>query len=555
MDEPSASPRILLLDAAQPRRDALVRRLASTGLPIDAYASVEAVAVALRRDTYVLALLTDAVPTTARRRLTHGAPTLRCQALDDGFCQRLLADDAAAAAPALLQVQRAVNDALLQRCSDLNDALRRVQTTLRATHRLHRRLIDVLPWRVYLYDLAEQRIVYANHSIERMLGYDDEEISNRLGDQRARWSALIHPDDREHLPQLIERYDPADSFVTREYRMRHRDGNWRWLRNRNLVVHRTPEGRPRQIVGLVEDITPAKRAQEDLDLSRQELRQLAEHLQRVRESERAAMSREIHDQLGQDLTALRLSLSVLQGSLRRTALGDAPADSRAALAQTVRDAAPTGLPDPIDQTLEMMAQLVDSTTQTVRRIARDLRPVEMSGLEPISVLRGRVEDFARHTGIAGRFTSDLQVIDLAPEHATHLLRIMQEALTNASRHGRSTHIEVLLTADADDYILIVADDGAGFDPSTLDETPGVGILNMRERVLLCGGQLTIDSEQDMGTRITVRLPIVSSRVATTARAADVGVDDAASDPALRRVDDDGGSGDAHPTVLPLTVRG
>jgi PAS domain S-box-containing protein len=246
------------------------------------------------------------------------------------------------------------------------------------------------------------------------------------------------------------------------------------------------EGTPYAICGISSDITAMKRRKAELESSREELRALSARLQTVREEERMRISREIHDELGQVLTALRMNHTLVIRSVRS---GEAASDRAGLLAQ-----------------LESMQEQVKGALASVRRIATELRPGVLDSLGLAAALEWQAAEFSQRTGIACTVALPASV-DADAERATALFRICQEALTNVVRHAAASRVQVELREDDGRLELSVADDGRGM---ALDGKPGIGVslgmLGMRERAAALGGEVRFTSAPGRGTTVTVRLP-------------------------------------------------
>ncbi len=212
-----------------------------------------------------------------------------------------------------------------------------------------------------------------------------------------------------------------------------------------------------------------------------QLRNLSAHLEDAREDERTRIAREIHDDLGQSLTALKIDLSLLRKRL--------PPEQKAAIERA-----------------ESMDVLVEATIQSVKRISMDLRPGILDHLGLTAAIEWQAEEFEKRTGIPCRVVFEPEEISLDKDRTTTVFRIFQEVLTNAARHAEATKISVLLTEQADGLMLHVEDNGKGITEKELSDPNSLGLLGMRERVNTWGGSLSISGSRDKGTAVTVLIP-------------------------------------------------
>jgi PAS domain S-box-containing protein len=223
-----------------------------------------------------------------------------------------------------------------------------------------------------------------------------------------------------------------------------------------------------------------------LENSRAQLLLLTQHEQTRREEDRARMAREIHDELGQAMTGLKMDLAWLQ---KHTS------PKQKNLLQKLRD----------------MSDLVDTTIQDVRRIATELRPGMLDDLGLVAAMEWQVQEFQKRSGIRSRFTSSVEEVALGAEETTALFRILQEALTNVARHASATRVEVSLDEEQGYVRLRVQDNGRGISQSEASGTKSFGLLGIRERVLLRSGDFSIQGTPDQGTTVVVKLPLTKGK--------------------------------------------
>lgn len=212
------------------------------------------------------------------------------------------------------------------------------------------------------------------------------------------------------------------------------------------------------------------------------LRAFAVHIESVREAERTRIAREIHDQLGQALTGLRMELSWLEKRL------------------------PGGLTAPAGK-IRSMYRLIDDTIQSVRRIAAELRPQVLDDAGLPDAIKWQARKFQARTGVRCKLELPADQCVLDPERATAVFRIFQEAMTNVARHARATRVDIRLQLDASELLLSVADNGLGISPADLRRPKALGLVGVRERALLLGGKVDIDASAGGGTSVRLSVPL------------------------------------------------
>jgi signal transduction histidine kinase len=290
----------------------------------------------------------------------------------------------------------------------------------------------------------------------------------------------IHPEDRARIEQGIKEAPTEPSDYAVDYRIVLPDGSTKYIHD--VVYPVTNEaGQIIERYGLVMDGTERKLADKKLQNSFEQLRALAARLQSVREEERARVAREIHDELGQAMTAIKMDLTAL--------IREIPADRK----------------EP-SKRIERILKLVDGTIQAVRRIATELRPGILDDLGLAAAVEWAAQEFQARTGITCHLMLPHSDISLDAERATALFRIFQETLTNVARHANATEVDVTLAGGNGDLGLEVHDNGKGISKEELSDGQSLGILGMRERALLLGGELTISGAPGKGTTVKVRIP-------------------------------------------------
>ena len=215
----------------------------------------------------------------------------------------------------------------------------------------------------------------------------------------------------------------------------------------------------------------------------EQYRDLAAYLQAVREEERKSIAREIHDELGQALTTIKLELSLLQEEVLHDA---ASATDR----------------------IQSMKERVDETIRTVKSIITKLRPGLLDDLGLTAAIEWQANDFQRHTGIVCDVTIHPEEMDINPEISTAMFRIFQETLTNITRHAGATHVLIQLHQTDDVLELQVHDNGRGITPEEINDPKSFGLIGIRERAQYRHGVVTFEGEAGLGTIVTVRFPIM-----------------------------------------------
>jgi signal transduction histidine kinase len=226
-----------------------------------------------------------------------------------------------------------------------------------------------------------------------------------------------------------------------------------------------------------------KRAEDKLRRSMEQLRALSVYLQYVREDERIRISRQVHDELGQALTGLKMDLYWLANRL--------PKKYRT-----------------VHEKTRAMSAHIDATIQTVRRIATELRPGILDDLGLVAAIEWQAQEFQKRTGIECVVSSELKDAILDQDLNTAFFRIFQETLTNIIRHAQASRVDVNLRQDEGALVLEVKDNGRGISEAELNDTRSIGVLGMRERAALLQGELQITGVPGQGTTVAVRIPLL-----------------------------------------------
>ncbi|MHB2205752.1 PAS domain-containing sensor histidine kinase [Methylobacterium sp. CM6257] len=336
---------------------------------------------------------------------------------------------------------------------------------------LERALLDNIPDMAWLKD-RESRYLAVSATYLDVLGVSEAEVVGRRPEE-------IWPAD---IAEIYLRTDRAvlRSGKRRRYEEARRgpDGTLRWY---DTIKSPIRDARSHIVgtVGISRDITKRKAAEAELIASREQLRKLSEFEQRAREQERARIARELHDELGQTLTAIKMDLAWMRDRLNEPAL--------------------------VSTRIERLIAIADRSVIDLRRIATELRPLILDELGLRAAIEWLTQTMAERSGLPITLLFDEETI-YQPDVSTAAFRIVQEALTNVLRHGAATAIEVRARNHGSALLIEVSDNGRGIDRSA--STSGrLGLAGMRERARLLGGRLAIDSKAGAGTTIRVRLPL------------------------------------------------
>ncbi|ULA58299.1 MAG: Putative Hybrid sensor histidine kinase [Nitrospira sp.] len=332
-----------------------------------------------------------------------------------------------------------------------------------------------------IYGLDRQgRCTFINSAASRMLGYSPEELLGQDMHER------IHHFLRDGAAYLRPRCHIHETLVDGKGRKIDDEVYWRKDGTSFPVEYSSfPVIEQDLVTGAVVvflDITDRKRAEQQLTASHDQLRKLTARLESVREEERILIAREIHDELGQALTGVKLELSLLRDQLP--------------------DVSPT-----VHTRLESSSGLVDATIQSVRRIATDLRPIVLDQLGLIPAIEWQTQEFQSRTGIQCRLDIYLRSAPLSQTASTAMFRIFQEVLTNVVRHAKASVVQITLQEQAGGLVLEVHDNGRGITDAELADAQSLGLVGMRERALLLGGNITFAGNTGSGTTVRVRIPL------------------------------------------------
>jgi len=342
-----------------------------------------------------------------------------------------------------------------------------------------RALLDNIPDMAWLKDHG-CRYLAVNPAYLRELGLRENDVLGRSPAEI--WT-----------PEIAQVYLRTDHAVLKSGRRRRyeeqrlgADGIVRWFDTIKSPI-RDARGRIIGLVGISREISERKAAEDEIVSSRAQLRELSHYLQTVREEERARISRELHDELGQTLTAMKMDLSWLQDRL------------------------PTA-PEPLHDRVQRMIELMNRSLTDLRRIASDLRPLMLDELGLLSAIRWLAETMASCGQLRIDLVFDREDVAYQAAVSTAAFRIVQEALTNIARHSRASRVVISFTHKTSELRIEIVDNGCGIASTTAAAAPARhGLLGMRERAHMLGGTLIVEDAAIGGTRILATLPLSEGR--------------------------------------------
>ncbi|MES2397734.1 MAG: PAS domain-containing protein [Bacteroidota bacterium] len=330
-------------------------------------------------------------------------------------------------------------------------------------------LMDVLPKGKY-------KIISINKSFTRSTGLTNEQVLNKYIDE-------IIPEPS--LQMVLKNY----AEVVREKQIVEWEETTSYPTGvKTGMVYMSPvlneEGKCVQLLGVVHDITEQKIAETEILAMNEQLRSLSGHLQNIREEERTHIARDIHDDLGQQLTGLKFALTALKNKnekeLHLTLLTERTND---------------------------MIGMVNTAVVSVRRIAKELRPSVLDDLGLEAAIEWNAKEYEERTGIKTNLESKLGEQNFSKDINTAVFRIFQESLTNITRHSEANEVDVKLFIQENNLVLVIIDNGIGISDERKNNRSSLGLLGMNERATYLGGTFTIEKHQEGGTIVTVKIPI------------------------------------------------
>ncbi len=329
------------------------------------------------------------------------------------------------------------------------------------------------PLPMWMTTIPDLDIIDVNESAIKQYGYSREEFlcmntrDLRPAEDVANFLKEVKKMKQDEINTRAWRHKKKNGTVIQVETNSHQimyEGKWVWL-------------------SLSYDVTDKYMAEERLQKSYQDIRQLASNLQNIREEERTSIAREIHDELGQQLTGLKMDIYWLTRKINTS-------------------------DNEIAAKLKESIELINATVATVRKIATDLRPSILDDLGLIAALEWQGEEFEKRSGIRVEFTNEADDVILKPDSITAIFRIYQELLTNVARHAKASLVKVLLQKMDNSVFFSLTDNGTGFDPETITQKKTLGLLGIKERTLILGGTYEFKSRPGKGSETIISIPLV-----------------------------------------------
>lgn len=322
---------------------------------------------------------------------------------------------------------------------------------------------------------GEIKFIYLTDGCKALLGLNAEDLK----EDSSLLYAMMNARDRATLRKKLEQSTVNLSLMNWEGKV-WIDG---WQDNKWLDLRAVPRMLSNGVIqweGLMTNITQSKNAKHEIEKSRRELVELTAHIHKIKEQERSAIAREIHDDLGGNLTAIKMGLSSIIKKIS------------------------AGQPVPVDQALNLET-ILDNTFEAVHRISRDLRP-NVLDLGIVAALEWQAKEFEKQLAISCQFTCNQAEIPVSTDQGITLFRIFQESMSNIAKHAKATLVMVDLSADNHEIVLTISDNGVGIKSSDTLKSNSFGLRGMRERVTALHGTFKVTESNKQGTTIIIRIP-------------------------------------------------
>ncbi len=362
----------------------------------------------------------------------------------------------------------------------VNRAERRsAQQAMQESEARYRTLATNLPGMVFQMRLEADRllITYASEGCMLLLTLHPEQVCA----DASLFTEMIESNDHARLQAALLRSRRDNSTVNWDGRIRFGSGEIKWINMR--AAPRLDAAGEGVWEGIMSNVTHSKRTEAELRESRELLRELQLHLERVREEERERIARDIHDVLGGNLVAIKIEASLLESKLESD-------------------------PQLLRNRVRSIARLIDDAIATSGRVARELRPGILKEFGLAAAIECQAEDFSQRTGLPCRCEAMDYDAQVSEDASIAMFRVFQEALTNIAKHAKASFIEVDMSREAGSLLLRIRDDGRGIEPGDMNKPKSFGLRGMRERMASLGGSARIGQCAGGGTEIVLRAPLL-----------------------------------------------
>jgi PAS domain S-box-containing protein len=343
---------------------------------------------------------------------------------------------------------------------------------IRLSEQKYKFLFDSNPMPMWMRSMEDGLIIDVNKAACDAYGYTREEFF-KMGP-----IDLRHPDQ---VKEFLKEFKKDMSSPENRGIWKHRKKDNTYV-DVEIYVQDIIYNKKKARLILAKDVTERLEAEKQLHQSYQEIRKLVSYLQNIREEERTNMAREIHDQLGQQLTVMKMDISWMY--------------------KKMQDAE-----KPVRDRMQELKDIMDDTVKLVRRLSADLRPSLLDDMGLIAAIEWHLSEMEKRSGISITLECLKEEPSLSKESKTNLFRILQESLTNVSRHAKATNVTVILEKKANDIVMTIRDNGVGFDSEKIAAKRTLGLLGMRERTSMMGGTYEISSSPGSGTTVLVSIPL------------------------------------------------
>jgi PAS domain S-box-containing protein len=355
-----------------------------------------------------------------------------------------------------------------QRTSELRESQRTLET-----------LISNLPGMMYrsLNDKA-WTMEYVSDGCESLTGYSASDLMN----QKISYNEIIHPEDRAAVWDAVQEALRECRAFKMNYRIQDLFGNEKMVWEQGRGVY-SDSGELLALEGFITNITDRHKMEEELKSSHEKLRNLSNRLQSIREKEKSRIARQVHDELGQSLTALKMDISHLERNL------------------------PSNPANMLEQ-IQSMTKIIDNTIQSVQRIAMELRPPILDAFGLCEAIAWQAGEYNKKLGIQFDLNCLQEQVDLEKDLETTLFRIFQETLTNIVRHAEAGRVQVGLNRVNEQLVFEIEDNGKGIKKEHIENPNSLGLIGIQERVHSWNGQIQFEGSPEKGTKVTVKIPLM-----------------------------------------------